>query len=117
MSITYSNPRTEATIKDWPHGRNRVTARFWIESHPKRGERVCRQTTGKPKKLTYSKRFAIVDGDDGRTYLIYDTSPYSFLGVMQGNMKYQEETVHPEDGERYEELAALLDAREGEVSS
>lgn len=35
MEITYSNPRMEATIHDWPSGNKRVTARFEM-SRPRR---------------------------------------------------------------------------------
>lgn len=104
----YSNPRREAIIENWPSGRKHVTARFWIEIHPKRGERACRQTTGKPKKLTYAPHFCIVDGDDGRTYLLHDSN-YGHITVMEGNMKFEHESEHPEgDRSKYNELSALL---------
>jgi hypothetical protein len=66
---TYSNPRIAATIENWPHGGKRVTAQFYIEEHPTRGQRAVRVTTGAPKKLTFAKQMRIVDGDDGRTYI------------------------------------------------
>ena len=37
-ALTYSNPRMEATIENWPSGSKRVTARFEIETAA-RGER------------------------------------------------------------------------------
>lgn len=50
--LTYSNPRMEAVILDWPHGRDRTTCTFRIEQHPTRGERGTRFTidpkTGRP---------------------------------------------------------------------
>lgn len=98
-------PRREATIEDWPHGRQRVTARFWIESN-KRGERVLRQTTGKPKASTYAPQCVILDGGDGRTYFAQSTE-YGFISVMRGNMKHSEETRHP-GAAGYDDLAALL---------
>lgn len=112
---TYSSPRREATVENWAHGRRRVTARFYIETG-KRGERVCRVTTGKPKKSTYSEQCAIVDGDDGRTYTLHYGRLYGFVGVMRGNMKHQEETRNPRDP-GYQELRDLLDrAKLGAVS-
>lgn len=79
---TLSNPRTEAHFDDWPSGRYRTECRFYVESNPKRGQRVCRVTkhpkTGrwcKPKKTTYAWRFLICDGDDGKTYLVSYNPP------------------------------------------
>lgn len=63
---TYSNPRTEAVIENWPSGSKRVQAIFTIENDPKRGQRATRTTTGATKKLTYASKMRIVDGDDGR---------------------------------------------------
>ena len=105
----YSNPTRELTIPDWPHGRRRVEARFWIESNS-RGERVCRQTTGNPKKSTYASRCAIVTGDDGRTYFLADHMPqYAHISVMSGNMKHGEESRFERDT-GFAALVALLDA-------
>ncbi len=103
----YSNPRREATIENWPSGWRRVVARFCIETG-KPGERVCRVTTGKPKKSTYSDQCAIVDGDDGRTYTLHYGELYGHVNVMQGNMKFSEECRHPSD-DGYQELRDLLD--------
>lgn len=111
---TYSNPRLEAVITDWPTGNTRTTATFRVETHPTRGQRGTRFTldprTGKPgavKVLTYAKQFRIVDGDDGRTYLIADQGTYGFITVYRGDLKYQEETIWPND-ERFAAVAALF---------
>ena len=68
--ITFSNPRLVATFDDWPSGSKRVQCTFTMEYNAKRGYRFSRVTTGKPKVTTYSGKGAIVDGSDGRTYLI-----------------------------------------------
>jgi hypothetical protein len=73
MMKTYSNPRLEATIENWPSGSKRVTAVFSIEIHPNRGQRAVRKITGAAKKLTYATAARIVDGDDGRS--IPETDP------------------------------------------
>lgn len=111
--MQYTNPRTQCTINDWPSGRHRTTATFRIETHPTRGERVVRTTlhpkTGRPsapKTTTYARRVRIVDGDDGRTYLVEDTGTH--LTVRQGNMQYEQETLWPRDP-RYSTLLALFD--------
>ncbi len=113
---TYSNPRMEAVITDWPSGRHRTTATFRIETHPTRGERGTRTTlhptTGKPnaaKTLTYASKARIVDGDDGKTYIIELSAMYGIISVMQSNMQYQQETLHPSNPQ-YDEVRALFDA-------
>lgn len=102
----YSNPRTTAIIPDWPIGRNRCTATFTVEQDPKRGERAVRVTVGAPKKLTYASKVRIVDGDDGRTYIM-ELSQYGHISVMQGNMKFQHEVVFP-DNPRHREMWDLF---------
>ena len=102
----YSNPRMAAVIEDWPHGSQRVTARFAIEQDAKRGERAVRTTTGAPKKLTFARKMRIVDGDDGRTY-IAALSGYGHVTVWKGDMKFNHETVFERE-ERYPALCALF---------
>jgi hypothetical protein len=106
MSKVYSNPRMNATIENWPHGSQRVTAFFSIEFSPTRGERAVRVTTGAPKKLTFARKMRIVDGDDGRTYIAELTS-YGHITIMRGDMKINEETVFEREP-RYPELLALF---------
>lgn len=108
----YSNPRLEAVIENWPIGSKRTTASFQIEK-TNRGERARRFTidpkTGRPsaaKVLTYAVKARIVDGDDGRTYII-ERSVYRFISVMRGDMKFQEETIFP-DNVRFAEIDALF---------
>ncbi len=114
--MQFSNPRREASFDDWPSGRARVRCRFWIESDPKKGERVCRQTEDKhgrpckPKKTTYAPRFAIVDGDDGRTYTL-EFGKYGGGSVRVGSsdLVHDVETVYQNsDPERYAELGAMF---------
>jgi hypothetical protein len=103
---TYSNPRTEATVEDWPSGKRRVTAVFTVERHPKRGERAVRTTTGRPRALNYAPKVRIVDGDDGRIYIAHLTN-YGHISIMRGTMDYGHDTVF-EHEPRYAELAALF---------
>ena len=103
---TYSNPRMNAVIENWPHGSNRVTATFAIEAAPKKGERAVRTTTGAPKKLTFAKKARIVDGDDGRTY-IAELSMYGSVSIMKGDMKFQHEHI-PVGDPRHAEAVALF---------
>lgn len=104
---TYSNPRREAVIENWPNGSQRVTAHFLIESDPKKGERAVRVTTGAPKKLIFAAKMRIVDGDDGRTY-IAALSPYgSHITIWKGDMKYNHESIDGHDP-RFAEVLAML---------
>jgi hypothetical protein len=97
-NMTYSNPRMNATIENWPSGSKRVTARFEIEQ-TKRGERAVRTTDGAPKKLTFAKMARIVDGSDGKTY-IAELTMYGHISIMRGDMKFSQEAIFPRD-ERY----------------
>jgi hypothetical protein len=108
--MTYSNPRMSAVIPEWPSGTKRVTAKFEIERNAKRGERAVRTTDGAPKKLTYAVKARIVDGDDGRTY-IAELSIYGHVSIMRGDMKFEHETIWP-DNPRY---AAALELFATEV--
>ncbi len=115
--LTYANPRMEAVINDWPSGSHRVQARFWVQV-TNRGERACRTTanpkTGKPcapKILTYAQRMRIVDGSDGKIYIIEDNSNYGHITVMQSNLQYNHETIHRGEP-RHSEVMALFDYAE-----
>ena len=71
MKMTvYSNPRMSAIIENWPSGGKHVTAKFSIEIREGKGERAVRFTTGAGKVLTFARKARIVDGDDGRTYIV-----------------------------------------------
>lgn len=116
MSITYSNPRMEAAIDGWPIGNKRTTAHFAIETDAKRGQRGTRFTidprTGKPsatKKLTYGRQARIVDGSDGKTYIVTHTGMYDFYYVMQSNMQYTAESIMGDDP-RFADMRALFAA-------
>ena len=102
----YTNPRMSAVIENWPHGSQRVTATFSIETDPKRGQRATRTTTGAAKKLTFARQMRIVDGDDGRTYIAALTG-YGHITVFKGDMKYRHESVFERE-ERYPALRELF---------
>jgi len=109
---TLSNPRMEVIIEDWPIGRQRCKAWFAVESGP-RGERVSRRTENKtrtgwnaPKHTTYATRARIVDGDDGRTYIVKDIG--SHISVMRGDMKFSAGSVWPDDPQ-YADVLSLFD--------
>jgi hypothetical protein len=88
MMITFSNPRQFARIEDWPYGGNkRGPCVFQVESHPKRGQRVSRTTTGKPKYTTYADQGAcIVDGSNGKTYILL--AGRGSVSIFQSDMQH-----------------------------
>ena len=104
--MKYSNPRMHAVIPDWPSGAKRVTATFKVETDVKRGQRATRTTNGKPKVLTYAKQVRIVDGDDGRTYIL-ELTQYGHISVMKGDMRYQHEVIFDHD-DRYGKVLMLF---------
>lgn len=91
--LNFSNPRLVAEFDDWPLGlRQRGYCKFHLEYNPKKGWRFVRQTTGKPKTATFGGKGAIVDGDDGRTYLIQFAGAFDFINVWRSDFK----CVHPD---------------------
>lgn len=104
----FSNPRKSAVIENWPSGSKRVTAVFEVESN-KKGERVLRTTTGKPKMTTYNRSMAIVDGDDGKTYILGLATHFNMVTIYSSDMKLSVRHVSDNDqtGE-YQKLLRLL---------
>lgn len=78
--LPFSNPRLVAEFNDWPSGRDRVKCRFEVLPRDRYGVRVSRTTTDrhgrwcKPKLTTAGQRAAVVDGADGRTYILVERS-------------------------------------------
>ena len=115
--VTFTNPRLQATFEDWPLGNRRGRCVFAVESKAGKGFRFTRTTTGKPKAHTYGGQAAIVDGSDGRTYLLQFAGLYDFIKVsrsdfMDADPKVVGDTVSSsavfEQHERFIELKALI---------
>ncbi len=107
----YSNPTMRREIADYPiGGSNRGMCVFQIEKKGNK-ERATRQTQDKngkwclPKTWTYSQRQCIVDGDDGRTYILCE-SEFGGIRVSRSD-GIDEENVY--EAERVKELKALID--------
>jgi hypothetical protein len=121
---TYSNPTMVRNVENWPFGSNlRTLASFYVETDPKRGQRVVRRTVdprngrlSAPKKLTFARRMRIVDGSDGKTYIIEESQFCTFISVMQSNMKFQEETIDKRDP-RFASTMALFDQEDNATIS
>ena len=102
--MKFSNPRTTAVFENWPFGGSqRCRMEFKVESHSTRGERCIRTSTtannrvGKPKKSTYSTMCRIVDGDDGKTYILEYNQIYNMIQVRESNLKCTAGTFYRED--------------------
>lgn len=94
VPFTLSNFRKEDSIADWPIGRNqRATAVFAHETN-KRGQRILRTTTGKPKASTYYDLICLADGSDGKTHLVGYSAGYRMLMVMSADMQHSDYTLH-----------------------
>jgi hypothetical protein len=123
MAVTFSNPRILAEFNDWHlGGSKRGTMKFSIEFNQKRGYRFVRQsidpTTGKPSKPkteTYGGKGAIVDGSDGKTYLIQFAGIYDFITIRRHDFMCADpaiiggdHAVFPDKDERFPRLALLI---------
>lgn len=116
LTVTFSNPRLAATFADWPiGGSHRGTASFAVEANAKKGYRVSRTTTDKngklckPKHTTWSGRSAIVDGSDGRTYVLVITAGYGFVKVYRHDFMDAGNGVFDNDA-GYSDLLNLINA-------
>ena len=87
--LTFTNPRSMAEFDDWPSGREKVKCKFYVEHDAKRGWRICRQTQDKrgqwckPKTRTFGGLCAIVDGSDGKTYILQHARIYAFVTIIR----------------------------------
>lgn len=121
--MKFSNPRMTAEFNDWPiGGDHRGQCKFTVETDKKRGQRVARQTTDKngrwckPKYTTYANQARIVDGDNGRVYLLMWSTAYgSAVTIKSHDMQHDQSFpdlphyVTP-DHERYKEIIELVTA-------
>lgn len=118
--IAFINPRAFAEIPNYPiGGSRRATAIFGTDRHATRGIRIYRTTTGKPKFTTYCHRACIMDGDNGRTYILMMSDPaYGCpITIKSADMKHDARDDEiggphyvPHDNPEYAALSALLDA-------
>ncbi len=82
---TAVSSETAYVVKNWPYGfRLRCEMRFWIETRPGFGQRVCQQTTNPKRNNTLNKpkaggyhAFALVVMQDAETTIFPGLSLYS----------------------------------------
>jgi hypothetical protein len=120
VKITLSNPRTRAEFTNWPMGGGkRGPCVFEVHFDAKKGYRVSRTTNGKPKFTTFAGPAVIVDGSNGKTYVLRHVPQYGMIDIVRSDFKNasgeelgRSDTVWiKEDRQLYEELLALI--REG----
>jgi len=105
-TFTLTNFRLSDEIPNWPLGSNkRGVARFEHEAN-KRGQRISRTTTGKPKFSRYFDLIALADGSDGKTHMI-GAGQYGGLCVMACDMQYTDFYLYSGDENYTEYLEAL----------
>lgn len=89
--IEFTNPRLKAEFDDWPIGGSLRGKCVFQVHRDKRGYRIERRTTNKngqwckPKFTTYSGQAAIVDGSDGRTYILQVDDGYGFIKISRSD--------------------------------
>ena len=119
--ITFSNPRIKAELTDYPIGAGRRgLCVFEVKFTLKKGWKFYRTTTGKPKSdIAYGGRGCIVDGDNGRTYLL-QRGNYGGIAVYRSDMKSAETDVlgfdhyiTERDADLFKLLGDLIDQAHG----
>jgi hypothetical protein len=114
MMVKFSNARLTAEYDDWPiGGSNRGQCKFAVEDGGRRGTRVSRTTTDKhgrwckPKYTTYASHHAIVDGDDGKTYILSLTD-YGFVSIKRHDFMSAERSGSFNNDADFAELVELV---------
>lgn len=109
QDFTLSNFRSGEVIADWPLGSGKRGNCCFTREINKRGHRISRTTTGKPKFSIYYVHACIADGSDDRIHIV-GLSPYSeSLSVMSSDMKHSDFCLFPGD-ENYDNYVELLKA-------
>lgn len=110
MELEFSNPRLKAEFSDWPSGRDRVKCEFFVEDNGKKGVRVGRRTQKngvwcKTKYDTYCKKAVIVDGNDGKTYLLILTNINS---ITVAYSDFMHKVSYSDGNDEYKKLLNLI---------
>lgn len=111
--MEFSNPRLTFETNDWPIGGNhRGSCKFSFEYKAGKGYRIVKQTTDKngkwckPKTTTYGGAAVIVDGDDGKTYILQDGMMH--VTVWRSDLKQASNCFMSNEPERCNKLAGMI---------
>lgn len=121
--ITFSNPSLNKEFDNWPSGGKLVDCVFIVQKK-KDAYRVEKRTTKngvwcKPKVTTYGGKMAIVDGSDGKTYILQRTiyneairvSSHDFMDVPSGLLQASGGYVYRDSNrELYDVLNGLIES-------
>lgn len=114
--LTFSNPRLTALFSDWPiGGKLRGSCRFDIEQ-VKDKYRIVKCTTGKdgmwckPKKTTYGGKAVIVDGNDGRTYVLQGSRMWKHIVIWRSDFMQEASVAESSDPTQYEHLMSIIES-------
>lgn len=121
--IEFSNPRLKAEFDNWPSGGQIVQCKFEVEEKKKQ-YRVLKSTTRngvwcKPKMSTYGSRVAIMDGSDGKTYIVWKSqysamvqvSAHDFMNIPDELLGIRSGCVYASDNpDLYGQLSAMVDS-------
>lgn len=113
--MQFSNPRLSKVIEDYPSGGKRVACTYQVKNDYKKGYRVSRVTTGKPKYTTFSGPACIVDGDNGKTYILRVISQIGCIDVLRWDFLSATEEMGitaavfaDQEPEKYQQLMQLV---------
>jgi len=107
VPFTLTNFRKEDTIQDWPLGSNKRGPCTFTHEANKRGQRILRTTTGKPKASRYYSLVCLADGSDGKTHLV-GYCQYGGIAVMSADMQHSDYTLYGDMGDRKELFPVYL---------
>lgn len=114
--MTFTNPRLTALFTDWPiGGSNRGQCKFDIEE-VKGKYRIVRSTTNKsgawckPKKTTYGDKAVIVDGSDGRTYVLQGSRTWKNIVIWRSDFMQEASVSESSEPERYAQLMTIIES-------
>lgn len=103
----YSSPRLLAEFNDWPIGGSLRGTRVSRTTQNKHGE-WC-----KPKFHVYGDGTAIVDGDDGKTYILQHSKNFNMISICRHDfMSPDDESSVSQRGEseRFDMLMSLINS-------
>lgn len=93
------------TVDDWPWGsKQRCKMHFFVETHPKRGQRFVKQSTMngrtyKPKKATYYNRVVLIQ-IDGKVGHVSWHHGYGQLGVNIEDSHYATQAFFNDEAQK-----------------
>ncbi len=118
--MNFTNPRLRAEIADYPIGGNKrgtCVFAFEFEEGKRKGWRCGRTTTGKTKYHTYGGLGCVVDGDDGKTYILQLSPPEYGLNITISRYDFKNapgESYIPFAHARFSELLFLISTANGD---